>query len=280
MAGPRVLLETRYVVQLGDLALKSAGDDITVGNLTVTGDIAFTGLGKRIKGDFSNLVRPSRTLFVDSNAGAGSNVGVIPNGVSNVAAWTAFGSSDPDNSQFILMASIGATTVLNSGITGTGTQRALELQIGGVTRLGIETDGRLYGTALHDNATLPSGTTKNYWGSGTYTPSAIASVNITAITPEITQWIRVGNCVVASLRASVQATAAGLCNGRLSIPIPSGFSASRQCSGSGSWWDIGTPAVLPVGIEANVANDSIDFYFVAPGAGAKTLTIHVTYLVQ
>ncbi len=115
----------------------ASGGDITITSTSTE----YSGAANRIKGDYSNATRSDRMLFVDRTTNNGSNVGVIPNGTSNVAALTVFSSSAPDNSHFLTMATGAASTVINSTAVGTGTQRALELQIGGTTKLTISTAG-------------------------------------------------------------------------------------------------------------------------------------------
>jgi hypothetical protein len=97
--------------------------------------------GTRINFRLGDATRTDRTMFRSRGTNEGSNVGVIPNGTSNVAAWTAFSSSDPDNSHFIGVLTTATTTAINSSAIGTGTQRSLSFQIGGTTKATLDTVG-------------------------------------------------------------------------------------------------------------------------------------------
>lgn len=112
--------------------------------LLATGDVTFATLGKRIKLYTSDATRANRTLLTENTVNGGFNAGAIPNGTSNVCAFTMFGTSDPDNAQAIQLITTGiagtGVTAINATAFGTGTQRPLELQLGGVMKAKINTD--------------------------------------------------------------------------------------------------------------------------------------------
>jgi hypothetical protein len=83
-------------------------------------------------------------------------------------------------------------------------------------------DGRMYGTAIHNNANPMTGTTNQYIGSGTYTPTGSNSSNCSVITPGVAQWIRTGNVVTVTGQVQITPSVAGTevdCN--LTEPITS-----------------------------------------------------------
>ena len=89
-------------------------------------------------------------------------------------------------------------------------------------RLKISTDGRVYGTALHNNANPVTGTINQYIASGTFTPTYTASTNASTGTAFQNQWMRVGNVVTVSGTVTVTPLAAGSpFLWTLSLPIPS-----------------------------------------------------------
>jgi hypothetical protein len=114
----------------------------------------------------------------------------------------------------------------------------------------------------------------------TYTPSSISSINISAVTTQVSSWSRVDNIVTVALSALVTPTASGMCNGRLSIPVASNFTNVRDCCGSGSFGETSTPSFVAASIQANVANDQLEYWFVAPNTTIGRLTISASYLVQ
>jgi hypothetical protein len=119
------------------LSISEAGANISgtaniTGNISTAGNVNLTASGARIRGDFSNgSAAGSRLLFQTSIADSLTGIGAIPSGTGQYAAWTAYGSSDPNNSSFSAMHVDMATTHvgLNSGHTGTGTTLPLVLQV-------------------------------------------------------------------------------------------------------------------------------------------------------
>jgi hypothetical protein len=70
----------------------------TIANASVSGNLAFTGTGNRITGDFSNTTDANRVFFQSSTVNGITLVSAIPNGTNQVAGFTGFNNSDPTNS--------------------------------------------------------------------------------------------------------------------------------------------------------------------------------------
>lgn len=89
--------------------------------------------------------------------------------------------------------------------------------------------------------------------SGTYTPTLTNETNIDASTAFACQWMRVGNVVTVSGKVQIDATTvAVLTQLGLSLPVASAFTASEQCSGTGTSSDDPAEAV---GVLADTVND-------------------------
>ena len=100
------------------------------------------------------------------------------------------------------------------------------------TDLGV-IGGRLFGTALHNNAGGMAGTASQYVGSGTYTPTLTNTANIDASTPQVFQYTRTGNVVTVSGSVNIDPTAATtLTTLGISLPIPSDLNSYVQCCGT------------------------------------------------
>jgi hypothetical protein len=99
----------------------------------------------------------------------------------------------------------------------------------------VTDDGRLYGTALHNNTGAVTGTTNQYVASGTYTPTATAVTNCDAVSSNfVAQWIRVGNVVTVSGWCDVDANdATATVEFRISLPIASALAFLNQVGGVG-----------------------------------------------
>lgn len=94
-------------------------------------------------------------------------------------------------------------------------------------------DGRIYGTALHNNSGSVAGTSNQYVASATYTFAATDSANTSANTTYEAQYIRVGNVVTVSgvidIDPDVTLTTTIL---KFLPPIPSNFTATSDCRGT------------------------------------------------
>lgn len=102
----------------------------------------YTAVGGRIRGDFINATRASRTLFQNRTTNTNTSIGGIANGTGTGAIFEAYGgTSDPDNAHVMILGAGGTQTYIQSAANGTGTQRAMEFLIGDTTRAKIGTDG-------------------------------------------------------------------------------------------------------------------------------------------
>lgn len=118
-------------------------------------------------------------------------------------------------------------------------------------------DGRIYGTALHNNANPVTGTTNQYIASGTYSPTLTNVTNIASSSVSICNWMRVGNVVTVSGRIDVRITTTLLASQvDISLPIASNLALATQCAGvsnaagfQASW-----------GILSNTANDRASMF--------------------
>lgn len=122
------------------------------------------------------------------------------------------------------------------------------------------------------NGTAPSGT-NDYVASGTYTPTVSNTSNVSANTPRVCQWLRVGRVVTVSGDINITPTGAGATLFELSLPIASTLSASNQLAGTGA---TANPTVVLVRRSSNNARCE----FTAAGAPAVDLSFTFTYLVN
>lgn len=113
-------------------------------SLSDSGNLAFTGTGNRITGDFSNATATNNVAFQTSTTNGNTNVRIIPNGTGVNANFVAVNNSDPTNASTLNLGIFGSTdTRINSTITGTGTYLPLTMYTGGSERLRIDTSGNV-----------------------------------------------------------------------------------------------------------------------------------------
>jgi hypothetical protein len=101
------------------------------------------------------------------------------------------------------------------------------------TKLTVTSDGRLYGSALHNSAGSIAGATEQHIASGTYTPVASGLTNLTSVTPALAAWIRVGNVVTVAGSFTCDPVAAStdtLFN--LTLPIATTIGAAGAAGGT------------------------------------------------
>jgi hypothetical protein len=141
----------------------------------------------------------------------------------------------------------------------------------------VTDDGRLYGTALHNNSGAVTGTTNQYVASGTYTPTYTIGTGLDSITAYVCQWLRVGNVVTVGGYVELNATTAGaLAQFRASLPIASAFSSSVQCGGVGAQGDDGGGVFR---IAADDLNDQATFSGEMSVDSTDSISFTFTYLV-
>jgi hypothetical protein len=112
----------------------------TIANASVSGNLAFTGTGNRITGDFSNTTDANRVFFQSSTVNGITLVSAIPNGTNQVAGFTGFNNSDPTNSAFLRILPNATEARIQSGIIGTGTYLPMTFYTSGTEKLRIAAD--------------------------------------------------------------------------------------------------------------------------------------------
>lgn len=167
---------------------------------------------------------------------------------------------------------VGAGTVFSS--MGPSTATDFQLRTADTARVVITSDGRLYGSALHNVGTV-TGTANQYIASGTYTPTLTAVTNVAASTSAACQWMRVGNVVTVSGSVSVTATAAGVANLAISLPIASALTLATQLGGTAAQVN----GTAPAEIFADATNDRADARWTAVTAAAQRFSFSFTYVV-
>ena len=147
----------------------------------------------RIRMPLSQATVAQRALIQSSVLNGETSVGAMPNGTSQQAAFVAFNkANDPDNAAYLGAGVHGTAAFLSSGALGTGTVLPMSLQVGGVERVRIGTDGATYAGMLRVdnwvNLGAGAGMELGYYAPGLYanilvydrSAGAYRDLNITA----------------------------------------------------------------------------------------------------
>lgn len=132
-------------VQFNDGGAFGGDTDFTWDKTTNSLLIGSAGASARILGDFNNTTHATRTLFQSGTANKNTVVGAITNGSGTAAGFIGYGGNDASNAPLIQLVSNSTTSIgyVNVGITGTGTQFPLQLQLNGTASLEIATNSDL-----------------------------------------------------------------------------------------------------------------------------------------
>lgn len=146
-------------------------------NLSPSGDLEFTGIGKRITGDFSSseLDLTDRVLIQTNVVGGDTKFGLIPNGAAGNATVFQLRTYDPDAvgtngnlSVWGCSEDVGYT-FLNTGQEGTGTPHPFVFGVNGIEfmRANIVGEVQIHGTTDQGAYNLQVNGT-GVWAAGAY----------------------------------------------------------------------------------------------------------------
>jgi hypothetical protein len=114
-------------------------------SLTDSGNLAFTGTGNRITGDFSNATVANRVGFENSVTDGNTNIPFWPNGTATQTALLLNNANSSTANRSVLSILCNGLTdaTIRSGITGTGTYLPMTFYTGGSERVRIDTSGNV-----------------------------------------------------------------------------------------------------------------------------------------
>ena len=101
----------------------------------------------KFQADFSNATLSNRLLFQSSTVNNATSIGAIPNGTSSYANFTAFASSNPDQSALIQIAASNTEVIINSTRTGTASYLPLTFYTNNTKQWTIDSAGRMQNTS-------------------------------------------------------------------------------------------------------------------------------------
>lgn len=188
-------------------------------NTDITGNLSLSGNSRRLIGDFSNSTLSNRTLFVSNLTNGQSSVGIIPNGTSRISNFSAYNSSDVNNSASVSLSISNTNADIGVGIRGSGTAIPLTFSMPTIgTSITLSTNGNTgFGVTPDSSARIQSsnginlGNVSNantevldWYEEGTFTPIVIGGTTAGSgtYTTQTGKFQRIGNTVHFALRLS------------------------------------------------------------------------------
>jgi hypothetical protein len=107
------------------------------------GDMEFSSLGQRIKGDLTTTTVSNRLLFQTSTVNGTTSVGAIPDGTATTAGFAAANSSDANNASIAILQATPTVVSVTATKTGTGSFLPLTFVTSTIERLRIDTSGNV-----------------------------------------------------------------------------------------------------------------------------------------
>ncbi len=214
--------------------------------------------------NFAYLLNPPQATagsLVVSNSGGSAIIEAVSTDVGGVTAFMQANSS----------ADVRFGNINNA---------PLALVTNSVPKLWITADGRVYGTALHNNAGALAGAVNQYIASGNlFTPALTNQLNVASSSvPEPAMWSRTGNVVTVSGVVIITPTAVNTPTILyMTVPInstlPTTFAASGTCNSA----DGG--GTTPGTIRVHAANTVRIDFITGPSIGGLTFTYTYQYVV-
>jgi len=112
----------------------------TFTSLSDSGNLAFTGTGNRITGDFTNATVANRVMFQTSTSNSATVIGVIPSGTGTASYLALWGNASATNTNVTQLGSDGS---IASGQVGSGTYLPMTFYTGGSERMRVDTSGNV-----------------------------------------------------------------------------------------------------------------------------------------
>jgi len=116
---------------------------VTSAGASNSGNLAFTGTGNRITGDFSNATAANRVAFQTSTVDGNTSIEVIPNGTATGTSLLLENSSGLVNASFLQATIDTASASIRSGLRGTGAFLPLTFFTSASERVRIDTAGNV-----------------------------------------------------------------------------------------------------------------------------------------
>lgn len=147
---------------------------------------------------------------------------------------------------------------------------SLRDKLNGTSATGTVKDATFSGTHTFSSGNLIS---------GTYTPTGTAGTSVNSVTPNVAQYIRVGNVVTVSGSVSVNVSATTACDFGLSLPIASSIANAYEVAGVCHMDPFGQSSTRGGAVRGDTTNDRAQVVWIPTFTGAQALNYTYSYQV-
>jgi hypothetical protein len=116
---------------------------VTSAGSSNSGNLAFTGTGNRITGDFSNATVANRVIFQSSTTNGNTGIQAIPNGTAVQTQYALYTDPAITNGNYGDLTLNNSEFRLRTNSLGTGTAVPMTFSTGGSERMRVDTSGNL-----------------------------------------------------------------------------------------------------------------------------------------
>jgi hypothetical protein len=175
---------------------------------SLSGNLTFSGTGKRILGDFNSSPIANRTMFQTTGTNAATNIYAIPNGTATTASFSVANNSDASNSAILQVVATATEHRIQTAVVGTGSHIPITFYTSGVERLSIPTDaGGIKFPATQAASSDPN--TLDDYEEGSWTPVFGGGSPVLANNSSAGRYIKIGAMVWVHCQLHFQCTTAG-----------------------------------------------------------------------
>lgn len=236
---------------------------ISSGNVSITGNLTFVGLARRLLADFSNATISNRTLLQSSTVNGATQVSAIPNGTSAIAYLSVFNNSTPASASGEAMLRVNTLEVQLRAESPSGSYLPLAFYTNAARRAGLSLAG------VFDAANVVAG------GTALVGAETLRSVGTSRLENTVT--VTTGGVTVAAGGVTVtgNSTITGTLNVSAGVAVAAGgvtvTGASTFNSATSFASTVTLPAIDPptVNGQATAASVCSAYAYVTAGGGAS-----------
>lgn len=229
---------------------------------------------------FSNLA----SEHVGATGGATSQVFRVESATANGSAYVTIRDCTTDSSTYLLHATGDTAHVYidnqidyaGAGMTAAGTNYIRVIASAHLTVSNWGGTNEDIPALLSCASTATSGEISSPDWTQTYTPTLTGVTNITASTPRLCNFVRVGNQCIVSGTCDIDPTAAAATQLGISLPIASNFTNSLQCAGIIATSEVASYVGVVI---SDSTNDRAEFNFVSLDGNNRTFKFQFQYQI-